>query len=141
MTALKWQPAESGPLHCNVPSPALQCPDTAEMDLLRAAGLRGVITPDGGGLRLRRGPMARVLIVASAPIPSEVRLKQPRHTTAAWIQIGSEWRVYPPDAPLLDREIIIAPREDGPEYAICSVRDVDGSLSGGACFTWHASNR
>ncbi len=33
-------------------------------------------------------------------------------------------------------EIVIAPQADQPRYAMCSVRDGDGSMSGGGCFAW-----
>ncbi len=56
LTALKWKPAAGGALLCQADSPSQICPNPDDMDLLREAGLHGVLKPDGGMLRNRRGP-------------------------------------------------------------------------------------
>ena len=133
---LRWDPSAGGPLRCQEIVPQIPCPPPAAMSLLLSTGLAGVLTPDGGGVRNRSGPKAQLYVIAQRPIAAEVRLKQPRHTVAAWVQQDAGWKLYPAGAPLLDREVILAPTPD-PRVAFCQVRDVDGSLTGGACLGWH----
>ncbi len=68
-------------------------------------------------------------------LQAKIHLTQPRHTTAIWVQRTSGWEVYPPDVPLLNRDIIVSPAED-PLRTNCDAVDVDGS-PGGCCFSWH----
>lgn len=136
LTALRWNPVPEGPLQCQSICPLIKCPIPADMGLLRNAGLHGVIQPDGRSMRSRPGPKAHLFVVAWKPITSEVHLRQPRHATAVWIQTDTDWRIYPPDTPLSERDIVIAPQADQPRFTTCNVKDVDGSVTGGGCLTW-----
>jgi hypothetical protein len=106
------------------------------MAALRAAGLTGTLKPTGGGVRHRLGPKARALVILDHRITSEVRLKQPRHTSVIYVQQGTGWLLLPENAPLLDRPIILSSQPDAPQYTLEGVQDVDGSVTSGGCATW-----
>jgi hypothetical protein len=58
---------------------------------------------------------------------------QPRHTTAVYFQDSGSWKHFPSDIPMLEREITIGPQDDASRYLSYSVKDVDGSSTGGSC--------
>jgi hypothetical protein len=134
------------PLHCEkLPSPPAsmkmppetesQCPTEEEMASLRQRGMTGMIRQNGGALRLGAGPRARALLILDHPVASEADLKEPDSASVIYIQTPDKrWRMLPPNAPLLDRFLILAPnRPDYMERMTLSSQAVDGSLSGGAC--------
>jgi uncharacterized protein len=126
----------AGALTCKPFSDGGGCPAAAEMTLLRASGVTGILKPTGGGVRRRMGPKARALIVLDHQITSEVRLKQPRHTSVIYVQQGTGWLRLPSSSPLLDRPIILSPQSDAPRFTLAGVQDVDGSVSSSGCATW-----
>ena len=134
------------PLHCEkLPSsPASmkmpteiepQCPTENEMASLRQHGMTGMIRQNGGALRLDAGPRARALLILDHPVAGEADLKEPDSASVIYIQTPeNRWRMLPPNAPLLDRFLILTPnRPDMMERMTLSSQAVDGSLSGGAC--------
>jgi hypothetical protein len=134
------------PLHCEkLPNPPAsmkmppevepQCPTEDEMASLRRQGMTGMIRQNGGALRLDAGPRARALLILDHPVSSEADLKEPDSASVVYIQNSeNRWRMLPPDAPLLDRFLILTPnRPDYMERMTLSSQAVDGSLSGGAC--------
>jgi hypothetical protein len=134
------------PLHCeklftsagvaNMP-PEIepQCPTDAEMESLRTLGMTGMIRQNGGTTNLVPGPRARALVILDHPAPSEADLKEPDAASVIYIQTATNrWRMVPPDAPLLDRFLILTPnRPDKMERMMLAAQAVDGSRSGGAC--------
>ena len=120
-------------LSCRASSEIVPCPSTEKMALLREAGLRGVLIPNGSGARFRKGPRAEALIVIDGPVKVPVKLKQPRHTTAVYFQDSGSWKHFPSDIPLLEREIVIGPQDRAARYVAYSVKDVDGSTTRGGC--------
>jgi len=128
--------ARAGGLTCIPFSDGSGCPTAAEMTLLRASGVTGILKPTGGGVRRRMGPKARALIVLDHRITSAVHLRQPRHTSVIYVQHGTGWLRFPSSAPLLDRPIILSPQSDAPRFTLAGVQDADGSVSSGGCATW-----
>lgn len=124
------------PLTCKPNDPRLKCPTPAEMDLLREAGVKGSLQPNGGGGRDRLGPKTRVVLVLDHPVSGEVRLKQPRRTRAIYVQRGDEWDRLPADVAVIDRPIIVKAQEDKPRRITAGVQDVDGSVSSYGCGSW-----
>lgn len=125
------------PLTCEPLRDGSGCPAEAEMQTLREAGVTGVIRPTGGGGgRFRLGPKARALVVLDHPIASEVRLKQPRHTSVIYVQRGDKWLLLPNSAAVMDRPIVLFPQSDMPQHTLAGVKDVDGSMSAGGCALW-----
>ena len=112
-----------------------QCPTENEMASLRQHGMTGMIRQNGGALRLDAGPRARALLILDHPVASEADLKEPDSASVIYIQTPeNRWRMLPPNAPLLDRFLILTPnRPDMMERMTLSSQAVDGSLSGGAC--------
>jgi Sel1 repeat len=125
-----------GRLTCTPLPDGSGCPTPVEMAALRAAGLTGTLKPTGGVVRHRLGPKARALVILDHRITSEVRLKQPRHTSVIYVQQGTGWLLLPENAPLLDRPIILSSQPDAPQYTLEGVQDVDGSVTSGGCATW-----
>lgn len=123
-------------LTCEPNDPKLICPTIAEMDLLRDAGVKGSLQPNGGDLRFRFGPKARVLLILDHPFIGEVRLKQPRRASAIYVQRGDVWDRLPFDVAVIDRPIIVKAQEDMPRWIMAGVQDVDGSITSGGCGSW-----
>jgi hypothetical protein len=59
---------------------------------------------------------ARMLVVVTAPLTSEARLRVPRGVSAAYVQMGDQWSLFPPDAPT-SRDIIRLGPGSGPDEA------------------------
>ena len=134
------------PLHCEkLPSSAgpvnmpleiePQCPTDTEMESLRALGMTGMIRQNGGTTNLVPGPRARAVLILDHPVPREADMEEPDGASVIYIQTPQDrWRVIPPDAPLLDRFLILTPnRPDMMERMMLMSQAVDGSSSGGAC--------
>jgi len=51
---------------------------------------------------------ARMLIVLTGPLPTEARLRVPKGTSAAYVQEGDTWHLYPPNAPTLTDRVRLA---------------------------------
>lgn len=125
------------PLSCEPWYDGTGCPSESEMQALQASGVTGRLRPTGGGAgRSRLGPKARAIIVMDHQIPTEQRLKQPRHTNVIYVQQGDTWELLPKDAPLLERPIVLYAQSDEPRHIMAGVQDVDGSLSAGGCISW-----
>jgi hypothetical protein len=123
-------------LVCDSQGGPLNCPNDAEMDALRTAGITGVLKPNGGGRRYHAGPKARALVVMDHPIGGPFTLKQPRRTSVIYIQAKTGWQMIPPNAPLLDRAIRLEPQENASQFTTAFVQDVDGSETGQGCAAW-----
>jgi hypothetical protein len=123
-------------LVCESQGSLLSCPTGAEMDVLRAAGVTGVLQPGGGGIRSRGGPKARALVILDHPIGGPETLKQPRHASVIYVQGKTGWQTIPPNISLLDRPINLEPQANALQSIMAFVQDVDGSLSGYACAVW-----
>ena len=52
---------------------------------------------------------ARLLIVLTDPLTTEVRLRIPKGVSAAYIQEGDQWHLFPPSAPTLKDRVRLAP--------------------------------
>lgn len=99
-----------------------------------------------GGIRVERGfsantvdaPIARVLVVAKEPIRDRVRLAQPDGTTIIYVQTNDGFRMYPPNAPTLQRGIELRPSDGNPNTTLLRAEMAGGfgRSSGGIAFVW-----
>lgn len=83
----------------------------------REAALLDSLFPHG---RLERGitgssssgpadHQARMLVVVTAPLTTEARLRVPKGVSVVYIQQGDQWHPFPPDAPMLKERIRLGP--------------------------------
>ncbi len=108
-----------------------------QLKALQSAGVTGTLTLSGGGTRSRKGPKARALIVLRKQVTSEDRLRQPRHTEVVYVQQENrDWQLFPKDASMLKRLMVLSPQPEMPENTLVAVQDVDGSSTGGGCAMW-----
>jgi hypothetical protein len=110
-----------------------------EKNLLRQADLSGSVRIEGAhASNTAQSPLARVLVVASNPILSRVRLRQPDGTTVVYIQTTEGFRMFPSDARTLDRSIELWPSDGDPKTTMYSVEMAGGGgrSSGGTAFVW-----
>ncbi len=114
-----------------------QCPSNLQMEVLRQQGMTGVIKPNGGaggGSSADLGPTAQIFLVVDHAVPSEEDLRQPDGTSAIYVQTPEDrWKMFPKDAPLLQRFLILTPRAGGRGRMSIEGQNVDGSGNGGVC--------
>jgi hypothetical protein len=66
-------------------------------------GLTGWSSSGDGGNR------ARMLIVVTAPLTSDARLREPKGVSVVYIQRGEKWAMFPPNAQTLKRLVTLGP--------------------------------
>ncbi|MBV8856049.1 MAG: hypothetical protein JOZ02_03730 [Acidobacteria bacterium] len=108
---------------------------------LRAVGLRGRLLVTGCGY-LGRGPyQARTLIVAQRQLREAVDLPQPDGCEVIYYQVGDEWRMEPPDAPVLQKRFRLSIDPANQRQTLLWAEAYYGSEAGGGggAFTWEAA--
>ena len=85
-----------------------------DVGLLKSLFPTGVVRPglsasvsDTGG-----GPIARMLVVVTGPLPPRSSLRKPRDSVT-YVQRGGAWQRYPEDAPLVADSVEITPLPSG----------------------------
>ena len=89
---------------------------------------------DGGITRASSGPQAKAILIMDHAVDLEEDLLQPDAGTVIYVQTPeNRWKMFPRDAPLLDRYLILA--KDTGENGRMSVaaQAVDASKSGSTC--------
>lgn len=130
------------PLTCEA-SGASSCPDEAILELLRHVGLRGVLSPGGStnasytsATMHPGGAPAHAVVILDSPITAEVHLPLPRHTTAIYLQEPDGFHTLTPDAPVLDRDLILRPELDPSHSLLGSIEDINGGRGGSTCLSF-----
>jgi hypothetical protein len=138
---VRWQPGPE-PLSLEYSSPALfQRPvlrlSEEELAILEEAGVSGRLILDEGR-HTGSGPPARVIIVATRPVASQVELRQPDRTTVVYLQEleADEWAKLPPGAPTVDRTIRLEPANQTPFQTWDQIEMMHGGRFGGTAFVW-----
>lgn len=104
---------------------------------LKALGLTGQAAFDGSSGFVGRGKHARALIVMQRPLTEGIELPQPDGVEVIYIQGEDGWKIYPSNAPTLQRTIRLWPDERDQTWAtLYSIERADGSRQGGTLFTW-----
>ncbi|MFL6331720.1 MAG: hypothetical protein ACJ754_00080 [Pyrinomonadaceae bacterium] len=112
-----------------------------DFDRLRALGLRGRLLVTGYGTS-GVGPFkARALIVAQRQIIGPVDLPQPRGCEVIYYQVGDEWRMEPPGAPVLKKRFRLSIDPANPRHTLMWAEAYYGSDAGGGggAFTWEGT--
>jgi hypothetical protein len=108
------------------------------MQTLRKAGITGTLTvlaevgPGGFHNFTMRpgGDLAGAFVILDHPPTQEVRLPQPRHTMAFYIQQASGWQTLQANGPTLTREIVLVPENDPFQTVFAYTQDIDGGYPG-----------
>jgi hypothetical protein len=109
----------------------------ADLSKLKSLGLTGQVAFDGSSGFIGRGKHARTLIVMQRQLEETVELPQPDGVEVIYIQGKDGWKMYPSDAPTLQRTIRLWADKRNPNWATrYSVERVDGSRQGGTLLTW-----
>ncbi len=138
VTAVKWQPGPEPLTAQQVFDFKLSNEDVARLESL---GLTGHVTFAAGSGFVGRGKSARVLIVMQRQLKESVELPQPDGVEVIYIQGEDGWKMYPSDAPTLQRAIRLWADEQDPTWATrYSIERADGSRQGGTLFTWSSSS-
>ncbi len=96
------------------------------------AGSSGVVSLDNS-----EGKPARVLIVMQHQLKESIKLKQPNGVDLIYVQNEDGWKMYPSNAPTLERTIHLWADEKNPTWATrYSIERPDNTLQGGTLFTW-----
>jgi hypothetical protein len=138
---VRWQPGPE-PLSVEYTEPALlQRPapklSDEELAMLEEAGISGRLVLDQGR-QTGSGPPARVIIVATRQVGSQVELRQPDRTTLVYLQEpeGDKWAKLPPGAPTVDRTIRLEPANHTVFQTWDQIEMVRGGRFGGTAFVW-----
>jgi hypothetical protein len=108
---------------------------------LRAVGLRGRLLVTGCGSSGHGPYKARTLIVAQRQIREAVDLPQPDGCGVIYYQVGDEWRMEPPDAPILKKRfrLSIDPANQGHTLMWAEAYFESEAGGGGGAFTWEGA--
>jgi hypothetical protein len=140
VVSVKWKPSlepltvqDSSSL--NVPNNfRLSNEDVAN---LKSLGLTGQIAYAGSSGFVGRGKPTRVLIVMQRQLKEPVELKQPNGVDIIYIQNEDGWKMYPSNAPTLERTIRLWADEQDPTWAtLYSIERADTTRQDGTLFTW-----
>ncbi|HEY9404528.1 MAG TPA: hypothetical protein VIQ24_17860 [Pyrinomonadaceae bacterium] len=140
VVSISWQP-DPEPLNVREGSER-GLPDNfklADEDLskLKSLGLTGQVAFDGSSGFIGQGKHARTLIVMQRQLKGTVELPQPDGVEVIYIQGEDGWKMYPSDAPTLQRTIRLWADERDPARAtLYSIERADGSRQVGTLFTW-----
>ena len=97
-------------------------------------GLTGTLRQTSGSALRSDGPFAKVILIIDRRVAGEQDLKQPFAASVIYLQTTKErWQMLPPDAPLLNRYIILKPSTGVPIRTSVTAQNPDGSQSGGSC--------
>jgi hypothetical protein len=109
-----------------------------EVELLRSASLRGVVTVLGShASNTATAPSARMLVVLTHRIEKPLRLPQPYRTTVVFLQQNGGFKRLPGDATLLpDRAVEIYPGDPDGNETRYWVDHASGARSGGFAIEW-----
>jgi len=112
-----------------------------DISSLKSLGLTGQIAYAGSsgvvGVDNSKDKPARVLIVMHHQLKESVELKQPDGVDVIYIQNENGWKMYPSNAPTLERTIHLSVDEKDPNWATrYSIEHPDKTLQGGTLFTW-----
>jgi hypothetical protein len=85
--------------------------DPGERALLDSLFPNGLVEPgvSGSSATGAADHTARMLVVVTAPVNTEVRLRVPRGVSVVYVQQGNSWAMFPLDAPTLKDRIRLAP--------------------------------
>lgn len=110
-------------------SEAIRELETADVEILRQAGLKGKL--ESRGYRASSStewPRAKAIIVFSTPIIKDTTIAQPKGSTIAYVQDSDGFRRVPNDSAVLDRSMRIEPLPSGYNFI---VEHASGAESGG----------
>jgi hypothetical protein len=136
---------DSEPLRCETLSStdytaeqrSAQCPTDSQMEILRRQGMTGILHLNGGaggGSPVGAGPTAVIFLVIDHAVPSEEDLLQTDGNSAIYVQTPeNRWKMFPKDAPLLQRYLILTPGVGGRGRMSIEGQNSDGSANGGVC--------
>lgn len=88
-----------------------------------------------------KGPESKVILVLSEPLTNEVSLRQPNQSTVFYFQNGNDFEAHSNTSPLLERRIVLGPREytwENTDFVAlsCMVESWDGSSTGRDVMLW-----
>lgn len=139
VVSLKWRPgAEPLAFEDTEGGPIFDKPRLTRdaMTILNSLALRGHLAFTGRAIYGSGNP-ARVIIVMQRQVKEPVELLQPDGVTVIYVQDEDGWKMYPSDAPTLQRTIRVWPDENDPTWETrYLVENSDGSRQGGTLFTW-----
>ena len=99
--------------------------------------MTGLMQPNGGaggGSTVATGPTAVIFLLVDHAVPTEEDLRQPDGSSVIYIQTPEDrWKMFPKDAPLLERFLILRPRVAGRGRMSIEGQNSDGSANGGVC--------
>jgi hypothetical protein len=113
----------------------------SEIELLKSAGLKGLLDFNGGGIfgnivGCKANKQSRVIMIGRTPIKRPIALAQPDGVDVIYYQDGSNWKMIPSNAPLLKRNIILEPSKINKRVTDFWVEHILGSRQGGSAFNW-----
>jgi hypothetical protein len=101
---------------------------------LKSIGLTGKIAVMASGT-FGRGKHSRAVVVMQYE-PGPLELAQPDGVEVIYVQYKDGWKVYPPDAPTLTRQIRFKPDERNPGASLYMVDLATGGTQGGTVYVW-----
>ncbi len=120
-------------LHCQVFVPSEGCPTDAQLENLQAQGITGLLRFHASWTSSQSGPEAGAMLILDHNAPTEQDLLEPDSASVIYLQTpANTWRMFPADAPLLDRYLVLKPNEGGRGTMLLEVQNVDGSGGGGS---------
>jgi hypothetical protein len=128
---VRWRPGTAA-LHVENPREASRTLSSEEMKRLEGAGLRGTLQVQGSAVH-EKGLRSRAVIVLQGPVTTEIRLPQPDHSNVILVQRENGWSTLPPDAPTLQRSILLSPQRT---FTLATVGYFAGGQASSAAFVW-----
>jgi hypothetical protein len=133
LVIVEWTPG-SEPLS-NPPILGSKLTD-ADFEQLKSIGLTGQVEVGGPGF-YGEGKRGKAIIVISQPVKQSTMLPQPDGGEVIYVQTPEGWKIYPPTAATLGRNIQLWPDEQEPESVTrFFVENANGSRQGGALAIW-----
>ncbi|GIU83014.1 MAG: hypothetical protein D6823_15525 [Chloroflexi bacterium] len=106
-----------------------------EVAKLASIGLTGQLRYRGKST-VGRGKHVKVVIVMQRQVEEKVELKQPYGVDVVYVQTDDGWKMYPPDAPTLERTIRLSVDKERPNSTEISIERADGSREGWTFARW-----
>ncbi len=128
LAVLLWSPSAS-PLVIEQSKLIGSTPDiplsSADIQQIKDTRISGTVSLYQGG-NVGSGKQSRVILIMQGQVDSAVELREPDATSIVYLQQGTEWRMFPPKAPTLERQIRIQPEWDDHNQTSILVRRSDG---------------
>jgi hypothetical protein len=128
LSVLLWTPSAS-PLTIPEYPPNMRL-SSVEIQQIKDAGITGKLSTYMANGRYGSGKKSHVTLIMQRPVNETIELKEPDATSVVYVQYGKSWKIFPPNAPTLERTIRIEPEFGEPSQSSVMVGLASGARQG-----------